>query len=181
MPLRETLNMQLRRAALTNVLLVVTSVVFPTPTNAAESRAKLDRAVLRALQHRTGNLRVIVRAKPDSDRELRRQFEGHGGRIHRRHDFIEAFTAEVTRAEMLALADDPLVDSISIDAVVAAHQKVQSTSAIDVLRTTLGLTGGSPTGSGVGVALIDSGAFPSSDFQNDLIAFYDFTRDGRAT
>jgi serine protease AprX len=52
--------------------------------------------------------------------------------------------------------------------------------APEVLRETLGV-GSTWTGRGVGVAIVDSGLEMSSEFENRLTAFYDFTRGGIRT
>src|SRR5437016_3508605 len=50
----------------------------------------------------------------------------------------------------------------------------------DTVRATLGLSATSPTGKGIGVAIIDSGIQPTRDFDGRLVAFYDFVNAGGA-
>ena len=67
------------------------------------------------------------------------------------------------------------MESISIDAVV----KAEDYSWDSTLRGTLGLPLYTAGGDGVGVAIVDSGIEPGSDFDDRIAAFYDFTEGGR--
>ena len=71
--------------------------------------------------------------------------------------------------------------SISFDAPLQASGASNPASNSSVLRQTLGLTPTSPRGVGAGVAVFDSGIYPSPDFKNRITAFYDFTRGGVAS
>lgn len=62
------------------------------------------------------------------------------------------------------------------DGSVSAQTEVDAHETVGLLRRLQGLGPGQPTGRGVGVAIIDSGIEPSSDFSGHISAFYDFTR-----
>ena len=74
--------------------------------------------------------------------------------VRRLHSTINALTARVPVAALESLSRLPFVESISMDAIVRAEQ---TSSEGSTLRGTLGLPVQSPTGYGVGVAVIDSG------------------------
>ena len=250
----------------------------------AKIEQKVDKALRRALD--TGNtdrLRVIVRTKPGYREALRRSLESHGDTGVTGHEAIEAVSALVHADDVGDLAEDPSIESVSIDAVVqvegkkkkqskaekaaekaaknaakaaekaakdaakAAEKaakdaakaeekaaedaaKAQEHAAMDAdnakaqaekvkeqatkgeddpwdddtampfddskaagdqshiheavkdLRKTLGMSGKGwkTSGRGVGVAIIDTGIAESQDLQGRIIAFYDFTRGGKA-
>src|SRR5262249_8427929 len=81
-------------------------------------------------------------------------------------------------------------DTLSFDAPVAGFSVAGGTGGVvgqtagpaaTVLRTTLGLTPTSTTGKGIGVAIIDTGVAPTSDFLGRYTAFYDFVNAGGAS
>ena len=78
-------------------------------------------------------------------------------------------------AELESLSQLPFVESISEDAIVRAEQ---TSSAGSTLRGTLGLPIQSPSGYGVGVAVIDSGLEEGPEFAGRVDGFYDFTNEG---
>ena len=67
------------------------------------------------------------------------------------------------------------ISSISIDAIVNATADNGGGGPYS-LRATLGLPQDTPAGTGVGVAVVDSGIASSPDFGDRISAFYDFTR-----
>ena len=92
-----------------------------------------------------------------------------------------ALAATVHAADLAALGDS-CATAISIDAVVSADaaQASGGTPAYS-LRATLGLNATSGQGTGLGVAVIDSGIAPVADVGARITAFYDFTRGDIAT
>jgi serine protease AprX len=56
-----------------------------------------------------------------------------------------------------------------------------SSSGLNVLRASLGLTGARILGLGVNVAIVDSGIAPNRDIANKIAGFWDFTRGGVPT
>lgn len=126
--------------------------------------------------------RVIIRTKPDAKSAVRQRLQNHGQSVYSDHPTIDALAALIHPEDIAELAADPDVESISADATVTASQLPPSTVNtgegwllyIGGLRTALGLDG-STSGSGVTVAVIDSGLAPGLDFLGRIVGFYDFT------
>jgi serine protease AprX len=160
---------------------------------------KLDRA-LRSDSHRgSSKQRVIIRTRPGSTRAIGQALEQHGDVVAVDDADLNTIAAEVHTDDLEALADSSAVLSVSIDALVRAdaarkqqaHRNSQSgyrksptlVTAQQTLtrvneenlRDTLGLTGSSPAGTGVVVAVIDSGIAPLNDFKRRIAAFIDCT------
>ena len=117
--------------------------------------------------------RVIVHLKAGARAGFVQRMKSRGNQLRGEHPFLEDVTIEIPRRGLQSLEDDDDIESISIDAPITPHASVAPTGA--VLRGTLGLVSGSPTGSGVGVAVIDSGISNSNAFGSRVTAFYDFT------
>src|SRR5688572_20786485 len=106
------------------------------------------------------------------------------GSVRAEHPGISAFSLEVPLKTLLKLGKaNNNIQSISLDAPVGGMDLLGTTTATteNHVRATLGLTPASNTGVGVGIAIVDSGIYPSPDFANRITAFYDFTRGGIAT
>lgn len=142
------------------------------------ARAKLDTAVARGLASgETVAQRVIIRTVPGATDGLEARLRASGQRVKVKHELIPAVSAAVSNQQLLSLARDASVESISADARVSGMQ-VPDTLAhgepLSRLLATLGLDN-SPGGDKVGVAVIDSGLEPSADFATGTtVAFYDF-------
>ena len=122
--------------------------------------------------------RLIVRAKPGQEGKLRQTLEQRGHKIVAVHPSIRAVTVKGKHLE--TLGDDGLVETVSPDAIVRAFAAPVPTSSteLNVLRATLGLTAASVTGAGVGVAIIDSGIHPAAGFEGRITAFFEFSDGG---
>jgi serine protease AprX len=140
---------------------------------------KLDELLSRSVRvGDSGTKRVIIRTRtasgiPGLTSTLRAK--GHG--VLRAHRSINALAARISAAKLKELAQLPDVESISIDAVVRAEDYDWRDST---LRGTLGLPLYTTGGDGVGIAVVDSGIEPGSDFDDRIVAFHDFTEGGRA-
>src|SRR5262245_59761945 len=99
---------------------------------------------------------------------------------------VNVIAVTVPTSALKSLEALPGVSSISIDAPLSASPlspEASLTSNVtktlvkkaSELRTQLGLTDTDPTGNGIGVAIVDSGIAPVSDFTGRIVAFYDFT------
>ena len=139
---------------------------------------KLDRPLrdvleqpLTALTH----VRVIVTAKPGQIGGLVSTLRLGGFTILGEHPLIEAVTIQVPRVALSVLTALDLVQSMSIDAPTRALGTEVATTPVDRLRATLGTAASAYTGAGVGVAVVDSGIYPSPVFQSRIVAFYDFS------
>ena len=147
-----------------------------------------------ALEH-PERQRVIIRAKAGMRAVLETAGRNRGHNIRADHGFINAFSADLDENDLARLAADPRVESVSFDEMMHGDQAVLDDPLTSIgtrtmrdqtrtppnpaaLRGTLGLNGSTWTGSGITVALIDSGLEPSADFIGRIKAFYDFTRPG---
>jgi serine protease AprX len=152
MPLFAFVIRRTRFAALAALVLCATAASVwagPRPGASAQS-AKLDAV----LQYRTGNLsgrsRVIVQFRGEPDV---RAITGRGGIAGRRLRLLGANVAEVSNAQLTALAGDPRVAAVFHDRpAFAMMERTSATIGAALARQDLGLTG-----AGVGVAVIDSG------------------------
>ena len=190
---------------MTAVLLVVASCV-PTddrrPDGDWQTLGKLDLTLQRAATTDVAQpLRVIVRAASGNLDGLAAVIEASGGRVVERFAVIDAVAAEIRSDSLLVLSQNPVVTSVSIDSVVDSAQKkakgggkpggggeeppAEEPPAEDPpaepegqshLRNTLGLDDEPWEGSGINVAIIDSGVgfVPGVP----LVGLWDF-RDGR--
>ena len=149
-----------------SVVLSVISVVFlaaPNPA-AAQDRRKLDRALQsrasRAAASSTS--RVIIRLRggvTDASGVVKRVAARAGARL----DSVNAQVADVADSALDALSADPAVSSVHLDRPLVSLQDAALTAA-----TGRGLQGRASTawdGSGVGVAIIDSGVMPHADLR----------------
>jgi serine protease AprX len=165
---------------------------------------KIDRGLQGSLREGGATQHVIISVKAGYRAEIRQALEKHGDRIKSEHPFVDALAADIHSDDVIELANHPWVLAISIDATVSAgaaagsqgnfngsqgnvNAAVMPGAAFDptkanTLRQTLGLPRVSssltPSGSGVGVAIIDSGIAPLDDFAGRITGFYDFTKGG---
>ena len=134
--------------------------------------------------------RVIVRYREDAKRDdVRRRIEQHRGRVVSEHRLIPAMSAMISAADIADLAADSGILSVSMDVEVrasaSARTKNRSTwstalandtdyGTASTLKQAVGLQDWF-TGSGMTVAIIDSGIQDSIDFSGRIIGMYDFT------
>ena len=138
--------------------------------------SKLDARLSSSVRARHSDTkRVIIRTTSDGIPRLTNALNGNRRFVRRLHSTINALTAHVPVAELESLSKLPFVESISEDAIVRAEQTPSDGST---LRGTLGLPLQSPSGYGVGVAVIDSGLEDGPEFAGRVYGFYDFTTDG---
>lgn len=166
--------------------------------------AKIDRALADALASGETTARVIITVKPGFRDGIRDALRKHGDVIKSEHPSVEAIAAEIHSGDVQELAAHAGIQYVSIDATVYAgavrrfqrggNRNVVSASSSrrssgsesqSVLRETLGLPAKpsqtTVTGSGVTVALIDSGIDPRGGLGQRIVGFYDFTRGGIPT
>ena len=173
---RQAVGILQQLAVITIAILVVPPVAARAEGNTPVS--KLDRVLRRYAEsaNQAPTHRVIIRTKAGYRSALAAELRAHGDRVGTEHRLIEALTTDLHDADLTALAADPRVESISIDARVGAHANPNADA--NLIRGTLGLTTTGPTGAGVGIALIDSGIEPAVGLGGRIAAFYDFTRGG---
>jgi len=176
----------LRSSVFAGVLALLVSA--PASAGAASPQgptapSKLDRA-LRDVSDGKGRapsrLRVIVRVAPANRQAVKRSLAAQGNTIRYEHTLISALTVEVPSSALAAIARMSGVTSVSLDATVTGTATPSTGSA---LRQAAGVTErvDAYAGTGIGVAVVDSGIAPSADFGDRITAFYDFTNGGAAT
>jgi serine protease AprX len=147
-----------------------------------------------------GKQHVIITVTPGHETEVSDAVRKHGGSVTSEHPSVNGLAADISGSDVADLASHGAVtitrdQNVHIAAAGGKQQAVRS-NAIDpnapqgtdvsTLRLSLGLTAGAAgnltsgvNGSGVGVAIIDSGIAPSADFVNP-ITFFDFSKTGKA-
>jgi subtilisin len=112
-----------------------------------------------------GNSAVIIGFKAPPGNSERALVQGHKGQIKQQFDLIPAIAADLPAAEIAALEKDPRVDYVEADAECFALEDtlpwgVDQVNAEVVWgghENDVNIAAGRPTGSGVGVAIIDTG------------------------
>ena len=173
-------------AGLLSLVLAATPVL--AAPSSSQSHANVDRGVQELLRSGAATQQVIITVVPGHRAEMRAALEKHGDRVKADHPLLDALSVELHTADINELANHPWVTELSLDATVSPSavttpKVALSSTSSATLRETLGLpkvaTSTTMTGSsGVGVAIIDSGIAPSSDFTGRITGFWDFTRGG---
>jgi subtilisin family serine protease len=129
------------------------------------------------LRSATGEVQVIVRARPGLQASVRERLRGRGAVLNDLA-LVDAVTARI-RADRLAELDlDSNIETISldvpmIDTAASGTQGDPDPLPGTQLAASLGLPVQGANGRGVGVAFIDSGLAPNADFAD--VDFFDFT------
>src|SRR5439155_24735567 len=134
-------------------------------------RARLSRDLAERIAQRVeASTDVIVSA---SDGAIDRLVARYGARLKKR--VTGGAVLEATGGQIDAISQDPDTDHMAGDVTVFRMMAV-TTQATGADQVWAGLDGGRGfTGSGIGVALIDSGVAPHSELKNRVVASMDFT------
>jgi serine protease AprX len=140
-------------------------------------QSKLD-PLLQAPRPLLGSSRVVLRvANAQAVSPVLSLVQLLGGRLIRRLPIINAMVVDVPNASLATIASDPLVARLSMDRLMAgATERTGATVGATAVRQQLGYDG-----TGVAVAVIDSGVAPSHDDLADPVGlqrvdhFVDFT------
>jgi subtilisin family serine protease len=146
------------------------TAALAAPRARAESVAKLDRELQQRAVAPRGHSRVIVRLNPGTSAEL--ALRGLHGTIGRRLYSVGGQVADVPDTSLDALARVPGVSGVSLDRrVQGTLERTGATIGATWVHDTLGFDG-----TGVGVAIVDSGvANWHDDLGSDRVArFVDF-------
>jgi serine protease AprX len=152
-----------RLARLLFVLFFTTAFVPPATAQPGLIN-KLDPPGRKRATLPTGRSRVIISA-PDATSLLYLApfVQGSGGRLKRSLPLVNGVAVDLPNAALSALAANPLVSHIAIDRlVVGAMERTGATVGATAVRQELGYDG-----TGVGVAIIDSGAAAALDDLSD--------------
>jgi serine protease AprX len=134
---------------------------------------KLDRG----LRGATGEVQVIVRARPGLQAPVRERLKSQGA-VLKNLAVVDAVSARIRADRLAALELDPNIATISLDVpmmdtAASARSTDPDTLPGTQLAASLGLPVAGVNGRGVGIAFIDSGLDPNADFSD--IDFFDFT------
>ena len=130
------------------------AVVQPALAQTSSSIQKLGPLAKGRLKQLENRSTVIVETTDSASLEsIGSVIEGAGGRVRRKLTGMNAKVVELPNAALLTLSDNPHVKRISLDRkTVAARDRTTITIGATAIRDTLGYDG-----SGIGVAIIDSG------------------------
>lgn len=172
------------RPASAQLTTLTDSLLSVDPLVTLNALAKLDPLTQRRLLDLTGSSRVIVRASDSAlATSLVPLIEEAGGTVRRTLTLINAQVTDLPNAVLVDVAASPLVARISLDRLTAgAMERTGATVRATAVREELGYDG-----SGVGVAIIDSGV---TSWHDDLTTagggqrvyhFVDFVNGGVTT
>ena len=130
------------------------SLPLPPPQPSPQTLGKLDPLLQPRLSNITGRSKVIVRAvNVSSIGPVRTLVQQLGGILGRQLPLIEATVADVPNLSLLLLANNPLVQRVALDRLIAGTtERTGATVGATDVRQAFGYDG-----SGIGVAVIDSG------------------------
>ncbi|HYV85013.1 MAG TPA: S8 family serine peptidase [Patescibacteria group bacterium] len=146
------------RRYLTAVTACAVLLLFSVAGGFASSHAdgKVSTDLVRKLQGSKPDdlVAVIVQTVDDPTDLLLAKVHGRGGVIKTRHSSIKGYSASLPASVIEDLADDPEVEHVSLDAPVHSSMDIamKAIRADVAIKDNLGLDG-----SGVGIALIDTG------------------------
>jgi serine protease AprX len=169
--------MKLRPYLALPVALVCLLLAGSTPSS-GQRRPSLSGDLVAAHPHGAHTHRIIVQADSNGLGPLRR---GVAGLLRR--DLTASVAIEVTDAQLDALQRSPLYEHISGDLPVSADMAITNkvTGATTVWQGTPGLLGllGTPgyTGTGIGVAIVDSGIAAHTALDTRVVAHVNFVSD----
>ena len=162
-------------ALLALALLPATSVAGKKPKNPK----KIDAALSNSFEHGAlGSMPVIVRTNAGRQSVFAARLQRSGKPVDANLALVGGLALNASLDEVADLADDPDVNSVSLDAPVSSFAAKAPRWArvtrndIVALRATLGLTETRWTGANVGVAVIDSGIGDSDALKGRVTAAF---------
>jgi serine protease AprX len=174
--------MLIRLVTLAVVAALATGCAAPNRPSRPDVAGKIDPGLLRAAGTAPNSvLSVIVRetapASSDAEAFVRRL----GGKVTHDLPIIGGFSALLTASDLNTLASSNAVWRVWGDGRIRLHGdtgKYDKSSPNYTWQKELGLPDPKYDGSGVTVALLDSGIIPSPDLGNRILATADFTSEG---
>ena len=125
-----------------------------------------------ALKGKSGLVPVIVQMVPGAKHA---DVNAMGGKVTRTYTVINGFAANLPAAAINALAKNPNIFSISLDKEIQVNLNI----AVPTVNSD-DLWAEGYDGSGVTVAVIDTGIYPHQDLGNRIVAFKDFVNNKTA-
>src|SRR5262249_48657532 len=124
-------------------------------------REKLIGPLYAASQGNSGRSKVIIMTSGIPSASLKNQVSGGGGFLGRSFKYVNGFAAEVPNGFLNALANIPFVKYIVPDSNFTPLVDITAgTVGADIAQNTYGYDG-----TGIGVAVIDTGITPHEDLQ----------------
>ncbi|HET9529204.1 MAG TPA: S8 family peptidase, partial [Blastocatellia bacterium] len=128
---------------------------------------------------------VIIQTRSALTRNLISSLDNLNGIVHRRFESLRAVAVQLPAAAVTSLARRHDVDYISLDRTAIAAGHVETTTGASIARNYNQLSSPGINGSGIGIAVLDSGidsshaSFRSGNSTARVIASIDFTGEGR--
>ena len=160
-------------------MLMLGLMFLATSTSAHAANGKYDEVIQRMLKEGRDNLSVIVRYTDNASKERNKKaLKGQRTELRREMRKLRAMGLKTNRASLLSMLADSGVEGVSYDAPVRASQL----PGLQPIPVSINASGASAArerygvaGSGVTVAIIDSGVQPSVDLPASRIrGFVDF-------
>src|SRR5947207_6844752 len=129
-------------------------------------------------------VKVIVQLNDRISRPLKALLQGNGVKVKRSFVSFNTLAVELPASVVASLASFPEVEFASVDSEVRSMGgHVAQTTGADNVRT-MGAAGSALDGSGIAIAVLDSGIFAAHDsftsgVQSRVIVSLDFTGEGR--
>ena len=185
-------------------LATLTALAVTVPAWAAKGQnpEKVDRALAGALKSGKAQ-KIIITTQPGERENVKKALAARGkNKFKAEHASLDLLVGEFSVEDVLELAKSKKIKALSLDEPVYGQQLTSLTgnlansdsvvadsltslssslgSVTTTLRQTLGLSAvasgwNAPKGSGIGVAVIDSGIASSANFSGRITGFYDFT------
>src|SRR3989442_469620 len=147
---------------------------------AKKQSAKVDAALRQAMQTPESDPVNVIVTTRRGRQQLEEKLQTRGNSVYSDHPSIGAFAASVDAGDLTWLANNPDVDSLSLDALMTpTGGAADATPPDSTLVETLGLDDVPFTGKDIGIAVIDSGLEHNPDFDKSDGDSYDFTANGR--
>jgi subtilisin family serine protease len=139
----------------------------------------LDESGKRVRQGRGQELIPVIIQTPDTN-TLPSTLGKMGGRINRSFRKLRAMSAQLPAQAVAALASRADISYISADRQTQVTGHLEATTGADQARAYQGADTGAIDGSGVGIAILDSGIYTQhKSFDTRIVASVDFTGENR--
>ncbi|HXD16382.1 MAG TPA: hypothetical protein VN654_05140, partial [Vicinamibacterales bacterium] len=173
---------------ITGLVIAQSPAIVAVKGGLAPKRARVDRQIEQIeAAGGSGMVSVIIRSDGSTDwASLLKALRTKGIKVGRQARRSNAISLQISRSDLSWLSSLPGVGSVSVDAkvyssplqaqdILTGTDLTRAVKKASDLRSQLGLSDTDPTGTGIGIAIIDSGIAPVPDLASRITAFYDFT------